>query len=198
MKQYNTIRSFISYMSESPLLSRKSTFFITVFILFSALFTGVFFSYCISSADKEYFTDPLIQMFHNESFSAFPGLLTNLLLLLFIFLSGLSVYGFAFSFIILAGKSFSLGFCTWLFYCGTEEHSLGSMLFTLLPANIVLLAAFAFASSVSLNYAFAAMQNTSLKQQYTKLYFILFAVFVAAVFFSSFIESLSFRFIQST
>ena len=186
--------SFTEFL-DSPLINRKSNILITVFIFLTSLFTGAFFSFCLSSGDKASLTDPIRQMFQREGVSLFPSLLTNVFLLLLVFLAGLTIYGFALSLIILTGKALSIGFCGGLLFFSAGDSGLKFLFLSLLPVNILLMCSLIAAVTVSLNYATGTISGRIQKGQYNMEYYILFIVFSLLVIMSSLLESVSMRII---
>lgn len=193
MNSHNITNIYFSELSGSPLLNGKASLLLTIFLCLTSLFTGVFFSFCLSSADKASLIDPIRQMLQADSFSAFPSVLTNLFLLLLIFLAGLSLYGFAFSLLILTGKSLSLGFCGGLLYFASGSAGMKLLILSLLPVNLLLMGAVIPATAVALNYATAAISGKAQKGQYKKEYYMFFAIFAVLIILSAMLEALTMR-----
>lgn len=153
MAELLTMTDFIS----SDLFRRKSTLFFSLFIILTCIFCGFFFSRCLSSEDRSALTSPICDMSSSGSSSFLSGLLINILLLMLILLSGLSLYGFPVVPVILTVKGTALGFCAGLLF-GSDA---GSLMLPFIISCLFIIPAFTAASFSALNYAFINISRRS-------------------------------------
>ena len=156
---------------KSELIRKKGSLLLSLFLCFTCIFTGIFFSLCLSSSDMEQLWKPVSNLLSADSTAILPPLLMNMFLLALIYLSGLSLYGFPASLFILSGKSLSIGFCIGLFY-----NSEVRMMLPLIFSNIFLMTALVLASFLSINYAIHNIAYRSAGRQFRKEYTLLFAL----------------------
>lgn len=195
MKNYNIADIFAASLSRSELFQRKSPLIIALFLFLSSLFAGVFFSLCISTADKEALAEPVRQLITSGNSSSFPSMMTNLMFLLLIYITGLSLYGFAFSLLILAGKSLALGFCGGLIYNTLGKAGTKILLLSLIPVNLILMTAFVLSTAASVSYAILIISGKTSRGQHRREYTLLFVRFALLIVIASLIEAISFRLI---
>lgn len=190
MQAGNILNSSIGQLSGSELFQRKSSFIISSFMFFTCMFTGIFFSMCVSVADKKLIIEPVNQLIAANSNGVLPSFIANMILLFLIFIAGLSVYGFALAFLVLAGKSLALGFTGGLIY-----NTLGVkiIILSLIPSNLFLVAALIPAVSVSVNYASENMLRRSVRSEYMTEYLILFGIFSLLILLAAFVEAITLR-----
>lgn len=193
MRNYNMADISPSSLFKSELFQRKSPLIIALFLFFSSLFAGIFFSLCISAADKEQLAAPVKQLITSDAGSGFTSMITNLLFLLLIYLAGLSLYGFAFSLLILSGKSLALGFSAGLIYNALGNAGIKILALSLIPVNLFLMTAFILSTAASISYATPVISGRTSRNQHRKEYTLLFLRFALLVVMAALIEALSFR-----
>lgn len=142
--------------SHSELFRRKPAMFFSLFTILTCIFCGLFFSRCLTDADRDALISPICDMICSGTCSVLPGLLVNLLCLGLIFISGLSLYGFPVILLVLSAKGTAMGFCTGLIY-GSEADSL---MLPFIISCLLIIIAFICASFTALNYA---LLNISLR-----------------------------------
>ena len=142
-------------INNSSLLNSKSLF-LCLFILFAGLSTGVFFTFLISSEDKLELATFLQQTLTSGDLKAIPLLLCNFIWLALIFISGITVYGFPFSLLLLFFRTTALGVCLPLASISPNLDLFLLFLFNLFFTVIMLAAAM-----LSINYAKPLLVNRS-------------------------------------
>ena len=162
----------------SELFRRKSTLFFSLFIILTCIFCGLFFSRCLSPADRSALTSPICDMIISGTFSTLPGLLINLLLLGLVLICGLSLYAFPFILLVLSVKGTAIGFCAGLIY-GSEADSL---ILPFIISCLLIGTAFITASFAALNYAILNISLRSTKHSFRREFiasFIISAIIAA-------------------
>ncbi len=147
----------------SMALSSKKLLSLSAFFFFTGISTGVFLELTMEAADKTSLSGYLQQyLLMDASAVEYPNpfvssLLNNLLLLLIMFLGGLSVFGFPAALAALSYKGMVLGFCTGLIAEALKNKGILLILTSLLPQNLLLVPVFILACSAALNYSFLSM-----------------------------------------
>lgn len=195
MKNYNIADIFLSSFFSSELFKRKSPVVISLFIFFSGIFAGTFFSLCISSADRKVLAEPVKQLITSGNSFGFSSMMTNLMFLLLIYLMGLSIYGFIFSLLILAGKSLALGFCGGLIYNTLGKAGTKILFLSLIPVNTILMAAFILSAAASVSYATLVISGKVSRNQNHREYTLIFVCLALLIVISNLVETISFRII---
>ena len=139
-------------------LCSKKTLLAAGFFFLTGISTGIFMELTLVSEEKSMLTDYLHQyLFSGSNAMEYPNpfwasLSGNLLLLLILFLAGLSAIGFPLALAALAYKGLALGYCTGLIAESLKGKGLAIILTTLLPQNLILIPVFILAASAAVNY----------------------------------------------
>lgn len=144
-------------------LCSKKTLLAAGFFFLTGVFTGVFMELTLVSEEKSSMAGYLQQyLFPGSGSMEYPNpfwssLSSNLLLLLILFLAGLSAFGFPAALIALAYKGLALGYCTGLIAETLKSKGLAVILTTLLPQNLILIPVFVLAASAAVNYGISSI-----------------------------------------
>lgn len=147
----------------SMALYSKKTLSLSIFFFFTGISTGIFLELTMGAADKSSLSGYLQQYLLMDTSAVeypnpfFSSLTSNLLLLLIMFLGGLSVFGFPAALLALSYKGMALGFCTGLIAETLKNKGIFMILTSLLPQNLLLIPAFVLGCSAALNYSFLSM-----------------------------------------
>lgn len=165
MKKMGHNQKHLLKLAVSAAAADKKTLLVSSFIFLTGISTGVFLELTMSPEEKSGLAIYLQQylamdsgtfQYPNPFFSSLAG---NLLLLLIIFLAGLSVLGFPAAPVVLGYKGMALGFCTGLIAETLKSRGILVVLTSLLPQNLILIPAFILASSSALNYGILSLRS---------------------------------------
>ena len=165
MKKYPRNQLYPLNQAAEAAAGNKKTLFISAFFFLTGIFTGLFLELIMSPEEKSNLSLYLQQYILTDSGSMeypdpfFSSLATNLLLLLIIFLAGLSIFGFPAAMAALAYKGTALGFCTGLIAETLKNKGVIVILTSLLPQNLLLIPAFILAASAAINYALFSLSK---------------------------------------
>lgn len=163
MRKFSNQPLMIFSQIGSMALYSKKTLCLSAFFFFTGISTGIFLELTMGTADKGSLSGYLQQyLFMDTGAVEYPNpflssLTSNLLLLLIMFLGGLSVFGFPAALAALAYKGTALGFCTGLIAETLKNKGILVILTSLLPQNLLLIPAFILGSAAALNYSFLSM-----------------------------------------
>lgn len=155
----------LSQVGAASIGSRK-TLLLSVFFFLTGISTGIFLELTMSGSEKNSLSGYLQQylsMGHNTvdyPNPFFSSLSNNLLLLLIIFLAGLSALGFPIALGALTYKGMALGFCTGLIAETLKNQGIPVIITSLLPQNLILIPAFLLASASSVHYAVLSLKRS--------------------------------------
>lgn len=147
-------------------LCSKKTLLAAGFFFLTGVSTGIFMELTLVSEEKTLLTDYLQQyLFSDGSSVEYPNpfwasLSGNLLLLLILFLAGLSAFGFPVALAALAYKGLALGYCTGLIAESLKGKGLVIILTALLPQNLILIPVFILAASAAVNYGLYSLSRS--------------------------------------
>lgn len=193
MYNYN-LRSFRSISSTIlPLLQNRKRLLAITFLVCFGIFTGFFLEACFTTTDRIAVAEPVKQLLSTGNIAVIPSFLSNLLLLLLIYLAGLSLYGFPLSFVLLFVKSMASGFCCNLLGSTASENFIRLFFITFLPTNLMLYPLFILAVLISFNYSITCLQSSSRDTSLHKSYCLVFFILAICIFFATVAESLFFR-----
>lgn len=165
MKRFQSKQIRSLGQSISLAVGSRITLLISVFFFLTGISTGIFMELTMSSGEKSSIAGYLQQYLYMDQGTMeypnpfFSSLSNNLLLLLIIFLSGLSAFGFPAALAALTYKGMALGFCTGLIAETLKDQGPLVILTSLAPQNLFLLPAFILASAAAVNYAFLSLRK---------------------------------------
>ncbi len=165
MKKIYNSRLYSLGQAGASAIGSKKIIFISMFFFLTGISTGIFLELTMSAAEKNNLSGYLQQYLYVDTSSMdypnpfFSSLASNLLLLLIIFLAGLSALGFPIALAALTYKGMALGFCTGLIAETLKNKGILVILTSLLPQNLILIPAFVLASAAAVNYAVAALRS---------------------------------------
>lgn len=186
MRTYDINTLSVSTLLKSELLNKKGSLILSAFLCFTCIFTGIFFSFCLPAADQVQLFRPINNLLVSEDTAVMPSLVMNLFLLILIYLSGLSLYGFPAALFIISGKSLALGFCAGLIYCSEMPH----LLISLASSNIFIIISFLLAAFLSLNYALYNIASRAADRHFRNEYTILFSIPIILAVLSAFVDGI--------
>lgn len=168
MKKFPRNQMYTLNQAASAAAGNRKTLFLSMFFFLTGISTGIFLELTMSPEEKSNLALYLQQYVLTDSASMdypnpfFSSLSTNLLLLLIIFLAGLSALGFPAALAALAYKGTALGFCTGLMAETLKNKGLFVILTSLLPQNLILIPTFTLAAAAAVNYGlFSLSQHRS-------------------------------------
>lgn len=151
-------------------LCSKKTLLAAGFFFLTGVSAGVFMELTLAAEEKSALTGYLQQYLFSGSGTIkypnpfFSSLSANLLLLLILFLAGLSAFGFPVALAALTYKGLALGYCTGLIAESLKSKGVLVILTTLLPQNFILIPVFILAASSAVNYGLYALSRGSRRQ----------------------------------
>lgn len=181
-------------LAVSPLFQTQKRLTGILFLFSFGIFSGFFLEFFLPSTDESAIVLPINELLKNGNIPMLPSLITNILFLLLIYLSGLSVYLFPACFLLLFFKACSIGFCFRLLLNTMNEKFIKILFTTLLPSNLLLIPACILAVLFASNYGILHFQAGAREQSIRKTYSIFFLFLALAVFASVFLESFCFHF----
>lgn len=143
----------------------KKILLLSVFFFLTGISTGIFLELTMIEEEKigiaGYLQDYL---YMNTRSMEYPNpflssLSSNLLLLVILFLAGLSVLGFPVALAVLTYKGMALGFCTGLIAETLKDKGIFVILTSLIPQNLILIPAFILAAAAAVNYGLLSLQK---------------------------------------
>ena len=180
--------------------SKKSILF-SVFFFLTGISTGIFLELTMAVDEKNNLATYLQQYLYTDGSTMdypnpfFSSLSNNLVLLLIIFLAGLSVLGFPVALAALTYKGMALGFCTGLIIETLKNKGTLIILTSLVPQNLILIPSFAFASAAAVNYGLHSLGSKrragkkNLKE-FSGSYIVLFILLALAVGLACILEAI--------
>lgn len=180
-------------LAADPLFQTQKKLTGILFLFSFGIFSGFFLEFFLTSTDEAAIVLPINELLKNGSISMLPSLITNILFLLLIYLSGLSVYLFPASFLLLFLKSCSIGFCFRLLLNTMGENFSKILFTTLLPSNLLLIPVWILAVLFTVNYGILHFQSGTRDQSIRKTYSIFFMFLAALILVSAILECICFR-----
>lgn len=180
-------------LAATPLLQTQKKLTVILFLFSFGIFSGFFLEYFLTSTDEAAIVLPINEILKNGSISMLPSLITNILFLLLIYLSGLSVYLFPASFLLLFIKACSIGFCFRLLLNTMGESFIKILFTTLLPSNLLLIPVWILAILFAVNYGTLHFQAGTRDSSIRKTYSIFFMFLAVMILVSAILECLCFR-----
>lgn len=165
MKKFPRNQTLALDQAVSAAAGNKRTLLLSTFFFLTGISTGAFLELTMSPEEKSNLAVYLQQYILTDSGSMdypnpfFSSLSTNLLLLLIIFLAGLSALGFPAALAALAYKGTALGFCTGLIAETLKNKGVLIILTSLLPQNLLLIPAFILAAAAAINYGLFSLSR---------------------------------------
>ncbi len=165
MKRIRNNRMHTLNQAVSLAAGSKKTLLLSLFFFLTGISTGIFLELTMQAGEKSSIAGYLQQYLFMDTSSIeypnpfFSSLSSNLLLLLIIFLSGLSALGFPAALAALTYKGMALGFCTGLIAETLKNKGLFVILTSLVPQNLLLLPAFILAVCAAVNYALLSLRR---------------------------------------
>lgn len=168
MKKIQRNQRLVLNQAASAAAGNRKALLFSAFFFFTGISTGIFLELTMLPEEKNQLAAYLQQYICMESGSMeypnpfFSSLTANLLLLLIIFLSGLSVFGFPAALAAVAYKGTALGFCTGLMSETLRNKGILVILTSLVPQNLLLIPAFLLAASAAVNYGLVSLSSRHL------------------------------------
>ncbi|MCQ4635383.1 stage II sporulation protein M [Anaerovorax odorimutans] len=165
MKKFLRNHSYTLSQVAAVAFASKKVFLISVFFFLTGISTGIFLELTMAADEKSSLAGYLQQYLYMDSGSVdYPNpflssLTSNLLLLLIIFLAGLSALGFPAALAALTYKGMALGFCTGLIVETLKDKGILVILTSLVPQNLILIPVFILASAAAVNYGLFSLRS---------------------------------------
>ena len=188
----------------SLIFHSQGSVFLTLFFFIAGLSCGIFAELLMNSTQKLQMSDYLTQNLFSSDLSEaslssvfFTSAANNLGLLWLIFLSGLTVIGFAAALITVVYKGMALGYTSALFLESMSGQGACAIIASILPQNMIFIPVFLVACVCALNFAASLfhMKKQGMKKgltshvgPYLSIYLILSAAVIAACLIESFIS----------
>ena len=190
MKKYKIINSNLL----GPAFGSINVLVISAFFFMAGISAGIFLELMMSADKKVEVIQYLLQYLETGSSANFPNpfsssLLNNFLLLLIIFIAGLSIYLFPAALLALFFKGLTLGFSACLIIEALSFKGIFFIFLSIIPQNLLFIPAFIFAASGCVNFALSRFHKN--RKQYCMsfhLYCISFLIPAAMIFLGCVIE----------
>ena len=171
MKRYDGITAQAISAARRFVLETRYALWTSTFFLLTGISTGVFLEIVMKAGEKNnlaanllqhLFTDRAQIDFINPFLSSAAG---NLIFILIIFLSGLSVLGFPVAWLTLTYKGMTLGFSAGLLLQSVKTKGVVTLFVSLVPQNLILLPALIAAAAAATSYALLALSRRRASQK---------------------------------
>lgn len=165
MKRVQINKRYTLNQAVSVAFGSKKVLLICAFFFLTGISTGIFLELTMAFDEKTSLAGYLKQYLYMEGSNVdypnpfFSSLTSNLLLLLIIFLAGLSALGFPAALAAITYQGMALGFCTGLIIETLKDKGMLMILTSLVPQNLILIPAFILAAAAAVNYGLYSLRS---------------------------------------